>query len=119
MRKPSQHRTQHKAQRQQSPQLRRGDFTFSRAIDNVGIHVTVSYLGTPIYVYTLVTNDLLLWERLNQAMKFDFLAAKLNQVVFGSDMEIMQMVIIKIMQTIDNTFRQAHRAEKNGQVQNQ
>src|SRR5665647_2097676 len=97
---------------QQTPQLQLSDFKLQTSVDNIGIHITTTYLGNAIHRFTLPVADYAGWQRMTTQQKHMYVRARTFVNAFGNDLRIIQTVIQSTIQVLDNLFARAQAAKQ-------
>jgi|GEM_PF-5777633 len=97
---------------QQTPQLQLSDFKLQTSVDNIGIHITTTYLGNAIHRFTLPVADYAGWQRMTMQQKHMYVRARTFVNAFGNDLRIIQTVIQSTIQVLDNLFARAQAAKQ-------
>lgn len=95
------------AQPQQAPQLQLSDFRLQTSVDNIGIHITTTYLNNPIHRFTLPVCEYGKWQSMTAQHKHMYVQARTFVNAFGNDLMIIQTVIQSMIQVLDNIFAKA------------
>jgi hypothetical protein len=103
--KPKKVKTQF--QQTQQPQNQLSDFRLQTSVDNVGIHITTTYLGTPIHQFTLPVAQYSNWQITNPQIKYNYVQSKTFANAFFGDLRLVQAVIQATINVIDNLFSRA------------
>jgi hypothetical protein len=101
------HRTTIKAPQetpQQASQLQLSDFRLQTTADNIGIHITTTYLGNAIHRFTLPVAEYAGWQRANPQRKYVYVQARTVVSAFFGDLRITNSVVTKTIQILDNLF---------------
>ena len=112
------HRTTTKAPQeapQQAPQLQLSDFRLQTTVDNIGIHITTTYLGNAIHRFTLPVAEYAGWQRANPQRKYVYVQARTVDSAFFGDLMIINLVVTTTIQILDNIFARAQAQQQQAQ----
>jgi len=99
-------------QPQQAPQLQLSDFKLQTSVDNIGIHITTTYLGNAIHRFTLPVEEYAGWQSMTMQQKHMYVRARTFVNAFGNDLRIIQTVVQSTIQVLDNLFARAQAAKQ-------
>lgn len=112
------HRTTTKAP-QEAPQpqqeLQLSDFRLQTTVDNIGIHVTTTYLGNAIHRFTLPVAEFGKWQSMAVQRKQAYVQVRTFVNAFGNDLRIIQTVIQSTIQVLNNLFAKAQAQQQQAQ----
>jgi hypothetical protein len=94
-------------QQTQQPQYQLSDFMIQTTVDNVGIHIATTYLGTPIHQFILPVAQFANWQRADPRNKYNFVQSRTFANAFFGDLRITQAVVTATINVIDNLFSRA------------
>ena len=112
------HKTTAKAQEaQQQPQqeLQLSHFRLQTTVDNIGIHITTTYLGNAIHRFTLPVAEYAGWQRANPQRKYVYVQARTVVSAFFGDLRITNSVVTTTIQILDNLFARAQAQQQQAQ----
>jgi hypothetical protein len=94
--------------RTQAPVYRNEDFQFATSVDNLGVNISITFQGSPIYKFLLPATDYDLWQRMNiYSQKYDYVKMKVPVSSFSNDAKLVHLVIKTIVNILTKLFEKA------------